>query len=133
MFYVKASQPSGKMVKTDISDENVFTRCPECGKELPVDLAELFSDGEGDMQSTSVLCSACVSKRTVKRSLTDGMQITTDGLALLSNTLCKVGYGEQVYDLFDQFGIDEVQKLKPGQYRPFAEALSGLVIEEDAL
>ena len=42
MFYIKTKLPDGKTVKTDVTDENVFTRCPECGKEIGVDLAELF-------------------------------------------------------------------------------------------
>ena len=48
MFYIKTKLPDGKPVKTEVTDENVFTRCSECGKEISVDLAELFSDGNGD-------------------------------------------------------------------------------------
>ena len=46
MFYIKTKQHSGKMVSTEITDENVFTRCPECGREMPVDLAEIFADAK---------------------------------------------------------------------------------------
>jgi DNA-directed RNA polymerase subunit RPC12/RpoP len=133
MFYLKIKMPNGKTVRTDITDENVYTRCPECGRELPVDLAELFSDGDGDLYSTSILCSACSSKRVGKRKFMDGMQITADGLALVSDILCKAGYGEQVYDLFNRFEADDITELTPEQYKPFADALSRLVIMEGAL
>lgn len=63
MFYIKTEKPNGKTLKTEITDENVFTLCPECGVEMNIDLAELFSDGEGDLHSSSVACSACTMKR----------------------------------------------------------------------
>ena len=43
-------------------DENVFCRCPSCGSEVQVDLAEVFSDGDGDLFGTSVLCDSCSRK-----------------------------------------------------------------------
>ena len=49
MFYIKTELPDGKTVKTEVTDENVFTRCPGCGDEVSVDLAELFSDSESDL------------------------------------------------------------------------------------
>lgn len=61
MFYVKQDFGYAE-VKTEITDENVFTICPECGRELNVDLVELFRDGESDLCSTSVLCSVCSKK-----------------------------------------------------------------------
>ncbi|GHU53456.1 hypothetical protein FACS1894132_05660 [Clostridia bacterium] len=64
MFYTKTKLPTGRTVKTEITDENVFTKCPECGCELPVDLAEILSDGESDLFSTSIICSRCTAKRT---------------------------------------------------------------------
>ena len=44
MFYVKAKLSDAVEVTVGITDENVFTRCPGCGDEVSVDLAELFSD-----------------------------------------------------------------------------------------
>lgn len=134
MFYIKTKLPSGKVVRTDITDENVFTSCPGCGRELPVDLAELFSDGEGDLFSTNIFCAACTTKKRNEKSRhIDGLTITADGLALLSDVLCQSGYVEQVYDLFDRFEIEAVQKLTPEQYRPFANALSDLATKGGCL
>ena len=53
MFYVKTSFGYADVV-TEIHCDNVFTRCPECGSELNVDLAEVFSDGDADLESTSI-------------------------------------------------------------------------------
>ena len=133
MFYLKTKLANGKVVKTDITDENVFTRCPNCGRELPVDLVEVFSDGEGDLFSTSIICSACTKKRAEKLRHNDSIKITVDGITLLSDLLCQVGYSAQVYDLFDEYEIDAAQELVPEQYEPFADALKALATEGGGL
>lgn len=63
MFYVKAQLSEGAQVTTEITDENVFTRCLECGVELQVDLAELASDGNFDLCGTGIYCSRCSYRR----------------------------------------------------------------------
>ena len=63
MFYVKTQLTGGVSVKTEITDENVFCRCPDCGSEVSVDLAEVFNDGEGDLFGTAVLCCECTKLR----------------------------------------------------------------------
>ena len=133
MFYLKTKLANGKVVKTDITDENVFTRCTDCGRELPVDLVEVFSDGEGDLFSTSIICSACTKKRAEKCRHNDRIKITVDGIALLSDMLCQVGYSAQVQDLFDEYEIETVQELAPEQFEPFADALKALPAEGGGL
>jgi hypothetical protein len=133
MFYLKTKLANGKVVKTDITDENLFTRCPDCGRELPVDLVEVFSDGEGDLFSTSIICSTCTKKRAEKLRLNDSIKITVDGIALLSDMLCQAGYSEQMYGLFDEYEIEAVQELAPEQYKPFADALKALATEDGGL
>lgn len=59
MFYVKAQLSEEAQVTTEITEENVFTHCLECGVELPVDLAELASDEHFDLFGTSICCSRC--------------------------------------------------------------------------
>ena len=129
MFYLKTKLANGKVVKTDITDENVFTCCLECGRELPIDLVEVFSDGEGDLFSTSIVCSTCTKKRAEKRRHNDHIKITVDGIALLSDMLCQAGYSAQVHDLFDEYAIEAVQELVPEQYELFADALKALAPE----
>ncbi len=60
MFYVKENLNDALEVKVEINDENVFTHCPVCLKEMQVDLAEVLKDG--DLFATSVLCSKCSRK-----------------------------------------------------------------------
>lgn len=62
MFYVKEKLSDAVAVSIEITDENVFTRCPGCGDEVSVDLAELFSDGESDLYGTAVYCDECSRK-----------------------------------------------------------------------
>lgn len=58
MFYVKINDGE-KVIKEELTDENVFTVCPKCGKELQIDLAETFPDGEIDLFGTSIMCKEC--------------------------------------------------------------------------
>lgn len=62
MFYIKAKLGQGLEMKVDIHDKNVFTRCPYCGTEFAVDLVEVLSDGECDLHSSAVVCTACTQK-----------------------------------------------------------------------
>ena len=56
MFYVKEQLNDAMEVSIEINDENVFCRCPHCGSEVQVDLAEVFADGDVDLFGTAVLC-----------------------------------------------------------------------------
>jgi len=60
MFYVKERISDAAEVSVEINEENVFTRCPRCGKEVSVDLAELFhGDEDSDLYGTAVFCDEC--------------------------------------------------------------------------
>ena len=65
MFYVKSSFGYTDVI-TELHYDNIFTRCPKCGRELNVDLAEVFLDGDADLETTSIVCSACAKKRIAK-------------------------------------------------------------------
>ncbi len=54
MFYMKHK---GK--KLDIREDNVYTICPECGKEHTVDLQEILAGGDADLYGTAIYCPAC--------------------------------------------------------------------------
>lgn len=58
MFYIKR-EIDGTIIKEEITAENVFTVCPRCGKEMQVDLAEIFPDGEIDLEGTAIICKDC--------------------------------------------------------------------------
>ena len=62
MFYVKEQLGDAVEVTIEINDENVFCRCPQCGSEVQIDLAEIFADGDVDPFGTTVLCDRCSKK-----------------------------------------------------------------------
>ena len=62
MFYVKTPLSEESVVKTEITDVNVFTRCAGCGKELQVDLDEVFEDIPVDLEA-SIYCCRCSHRR----------------------------------------------------------------------
>lgn len=67
MFFAKEKLSEVTELKVEINTENVFCHCPVCGREVPVDLGDLFSgDEDVDLYSTSVLCSNC-SKSIIKK------------------------------------------------------------------
>ena len=128
MFYIKTKQHSGKMVSTEITDENVFTRCPGCGREMPVDLADIFADGEGDLFSTKIFCAACTKASAEDRLSPKDAKLATDGITVLANVLRKAGYWKELSALFDLFEIEDMCELEPNQMRPFSDALTSLAV-----
>lgn len=62
MFYVKERINEGAEISIDITDENVFCRCPLCGREVAVDLEDVLSSG-GGLYGTAVFCERCAEKR----------------------------------------------------------------------
>ena len=58
MFYIKIGKK-----KRNIREDNVFTRCPECGREHAVDLQEMLKGGDADLYGTQVYCPECSERR----------------------------------------------------------------------
>lgn len=61
LFYVK-KQMKGIEINMEICDNNVFTVCPQCGKEHAVDLTEIFAHGDGSFYATKTYCPKCSDK-----------------------------------------------------------------------
>ena len=59
MFYIKDKLYGAIEVTTEIGPDNVFCKCPYCGKEVQVNLSLLMADGQGDLLSRSVICDDC--------------------------------------------------------------------------
>ena len=56
MYYVK-EKINGAEVKIEINDENVFTACVECGKEIAVDIVdEIKNNPDFDLFGTGRFC-----------------------------------------------------------------------------
>lgn len=66
MFFVKEKFYRG-CVSVEITDENVYTICPGCGREynvdLSVDLADAIQDGGLYLGGTEIYCEECSKKR----------------------------------------------------------------------
>lgn len=62
MFYVKEQINYGTEINTVITDNNVYTKCPQCGIEHKVDLSDVFSDECADLETTLVFCEKCSKK-----------------------------------------------------------------------
>lgn len=70
MFYVKTKLGRSDLI-TKIHDYNVFSKCLKCGKEICIDISDVFRDGEGNLYNTKIVCRECgktvKEKREVKR------------------------------------------------------------------
>lgn len=63
MFYIKTKITDDVEVKINLYDDEIYTTCPKCGKEMQVtteDIKLVFM--EGDFSSSSLLCEDCSSK-----------------------------------------------------------------------
>ena len=59
MFYTKTKINEGTYITTEITDENTFTTCIDCGHEIQVDLDEAIIDGHLDLFGTGMRCEKC--------------------------------------------------------------------------
>jgi predicted RNA-binding protein with PUA-like domain len=62
MFFVKVELTDEAIINIGINGDNVFTYCPDCRKEHPVDIYEVFHESVCD-EATSVVCDECFQKR----------------------------------------------------------------------
>ena len=62
MFYVKTQLNKDAMIEVDITDTNVFCRCPFCGQEVPVDLDDFVRDEDFSVADSEVACEKCSRK-----------------------------------------------------------------------
>ncbi len=62
MFYVKTQLNDDAMLEVDITENNVFCRCPLCGDEVPVNLDDFTGDGDFSVYSSEVVCGKCSRK-----------------------------------------------------------------------
>ena len=131
MFYTKTKLPGGGTAKTEITDESVFTECPDCECEFPVDIAEILSDGEGDLFSTHIFCSRCSVKRLESRGKaldSAKVPLTYDSIVWLTRILDCSGYSEEIQNLYRSFSIDSAKELHPNEYVKFGNALVQMAI-----
>ncbi len=61
MLYTKIQLNDHMEVKVDLYEDQIFSTCPKCSKEEPVDtkmIIDILSDG-GDFSGTSIYCEQC--------------------------------------------------------------------------
>lgn len=66
MFYIKAKTNEDTCITTEITDENTFTTCVICGRELQVDLDEAVIDGHLDLFGLNMRCEECSYKHALQ-------------------------------------------------------------------
>jgi hypothetical protein len=66
VFYVKATLSPGVTLITRVQNDNIYTRCPDCGKELQIDLNQLIHDDQIDLDESSINCPICFLKHFMK-------------------------------------------------------------------
>jgi len=59
IFYVKVKLPNGKTIKHQLYDDEIYTDCGGCGKEMSVDIVELAVSivNGADLIGTTWYCS----------------------------------------------------------------------------
>ena len=128
MFYIKTRKPNGHVVRTGITDENVFTLCPECGRETSVSLPEILSDGVDALFPADIICAGCALAKT-KGHLEARIKVplTHDGIAWLVDVMESSGFSQGLVRLYDRFGIGAPADLDPCDYAEFGKALAQMV------
>lgn len=64
MFYVKTNISNNAEIKVELYEDEIYTHCYECGKEIQVDTDILINiwTTDGDLSSTSIKCKECSKK-----------------------------------------------------------------------
>lgn len=62
MFYTKLRLSENSKVITRLSDKNVYSICPKCGKEIQVNLSDVLKEEDTDLHTTCVYCKSCAKK-----------------------------------------------------------------------
>lgn len=133
MFYLKTKLANGKVIKTEITDENVFTRCPDCGRECRSILWRFSLTAK--VTSFPQASSALPAPRNAPKSVDTMAASKLRSTVSLCFRTCSVrrAISAQVQDLFDEYEIEAVQELAPEQFEPFADALKALPAEGGGL
>ena len=74
MFYTKLTlQDNGELI-TYLTDDIIYGNCPVCGKEIPIDLAEVLSEEDSTLCNTDVYCEDCAKKWLKKKYENGGLR-----------------------------------------------------------
>lgn len=59
MIYVKAPLNENASIDIGIRQDNTYTRCPKCGKEIPINLADFTDEEDFDPTNFDMMCETC--------------------------------------------------------------------------
>ena len=59
MFYIRVPPGEAASLCVKIRTGSVFTRCACCGREMAVDLTDVFATGVEELESADVFCREC--------------------------------------------------------------------------
>lgn len=125
MLYIKTKLKDGRIVKSGIQEDNTYTVCSECGKEIHVHLDEVFSTDNDDPLDADIVCPECTRKHFAKQ------KPAMEDIVLLATALCRLGYGKQILCLYDDFGIVAIQELRTQDYGAYINALLSAVADKN--
>lgn len=118
MIYTKSKAgDSSCKRKNPVLDDNTFSVCCKCGKEVPVPLDELFKAKKDHPLSARIMCPECTKKQFRQRSP------TLNDVVSLALSLCKLGFTRQVRSTYDNYDIKDIQELHPEAYGNFVNGL----------
>lgn len=61
MFYIKTNISDNVQIEVDLYEDEIYTQCPKCGKEIQIDSDELSEViKEQGLVSTSIYCKDCL-------------------------------------------------------------------------
>lgn len=66
MLYVKTKINEGTCVTAELTNENVYTHCFDCGHEIQVDLDEMIVDGHLNLFGMGIRCEDCSYKHALQ-------------------------------------------------------------------
>lgn len=85
MFFVKTKLNDDTAFTVKLTEENLFTVCPDCGKAVPVNLSWVLDDGDTNLFATSAFCPECNRKRAGQWDDCDNAQADVNVPALLAS------------------------------------------------
>lgn len=124
MLYTKAKLNNGTIVKTDIRANNTFTKCSECGKEINVCLNKFIRSDSFDFNHSEIVCPDCTKKKLEQK-------IQPKKLLSLILSLADLGFGKEIISVYDNFGIDDINEIKPEDYNNFVYAVLATITNAD--
>lgn len=66
MIYVAQQLDDYTTLTIEITDENVYTKCCDCGREMPLDLNDAIIDSQIDLFGTAWRCEGCSYQHALK-------------------------------------------------------------------